>query len=1149
MGLKSIIKRILKKDDKQVAVSRYISTPVGSVDVFEYKENVLHMAGWFFDLENKMNNLRVAYYHDDKLIYSHKPISILRYDVADALGRADAEASGTIFSTKISSPKNTSVYLEYDIDGGIGGIHIGDVPGTDVKETSISTLVENYNLGNIRIFNETYIDKVCNVSDKVYENTIDIIIPVYNGFEYFDSLFSSLENTKMDYRLLIVNDKSTDERVLPYLEEYVKRNPRAVLLNNEKNLGFVGSVNSALKKVKNHTVLLNTDVVVPENWLERLVTPIICNEKIASATPYTNSGTICSFPNFGVNNEIFEGFSVNEIDEVFSKIKPQYPEMPTGVGFCMAMNFNVLNEIGLLDDETFGKGYGEENDWCQRAIKAGYKNVHVENLFVYHKHGGSFLSEEKKKLLETNSKLLREKYPDYERNIARYCQSDPARNVRLYGIIKLLNKVKAKKTVALDHALGGGATAYLESKKAKLLNQEQLFVTVRYNIFDMRYYAEVEYKKYIIKTFSNELSDILELINSADEIWINELVTWQNVFEIQNSIKAWHKKTGAHMKMLMHDFFALCPAINLMNEKGEYCEAPEASVCSRCIPLNKSNACLDYESGEAWRKNWRDFLESCDEVVTFSNDTKLHIEKVYPGLDNIVLCPHEPHFLPVLNKSFKTTKTLNIGILGILSYKKGLALVKKICEIIEEKQLNVRICLIGDTEDEFESPMFVKTGRYTKGQVPRLTLELDIDVFFIASIWPETFSYTTSEIMSMNMPLAVLDIGAPPERVKEYDRDCIISRNDKPEEILERLISFGEGQREFSLPYKSEKLLFIAEENSFASRYRVEHFQETLLRQGYVSDFYQLDDYIKENKIESLKEYRSVVFYRCSDVVNVEKIAAKAKEADMHVYYDIDDLVFDYKQIEHLSFLKTREYRDFAKKTEDTHKCMELADAILVSTKTLAERVEDSFPDKKAIIKRNVASMEMVTLSTDAWKESFHRDDEVWLGYFSGSNTHNKDFAIIENVILKLMEEYPQLHLRIGGAIKNSVFDKYENRIDKFDFIEWQKLPEKVASVDINLMPLEDTVFHWCKSENKWMEAGLVHVPSVVSSNKELDSRIYDKEDGFLCHNEEEWYDTLKLLIEDSNLRKTIGDNANKRILSDYTTAYLDKNAVDLVLS
>ena len=104
-----------------------------------------------------------------------------------------------------------------------------------------------------------------------------------------------------------------------------------------------------------------------------------------------------------------------EIDDEFRMIRPQYPAMPTGVGFCMGMNLKAIREVGLLDEENFGKGYGEENDWCQRAIAAGYENVDVDNLFVYHKHGGSFPSEEKQRLLKEHSDALLRKHPDTTR--------------------------------------------------------------------------------------------------------------------------------------------------------------------------------------------------------------------------------------------------------------------------------------------------------------------------------------------------------------------------------------------------------------------------------------------------------------------------------------------------------------------------------------------------------------------------------------------------------------------------------------------------------------------------------------------------------------------------------------------------------------
>ena len=63
--------------------------------------------------------------------------------------------------------------------------------------------------------------------------------------------------------------------------------------------------------------------------------------------------------------------------------------------------------------------------------------------------------------------------------------------------------------------------------------------------------------------------------------------------------------------------------------------------------------------------------------------------------------------------------------------------------------------LIGTSDEEIDSPVFSQTGRYTREEIPKLSLEQDIDMFLIPSVWPETFSYTTSEVISMGYPLAV----------------------------------------------------------------------------------------------------------------------------------------------------------------------------------------------------------------------------------------------------------------------------------------------------------------------------------------------------------------------------------------------------------
>ncbi len=271
-------------------------------------------------------------------------------------------------------------------------------------------------------------------------NPIDILIPVYNGLNFLKTLLHSIiKNTYIPYRLLIADDNSPNREILPFLKNFQKihKNINLEIFQNRKNLGFIKTVNKLVNLTNNHFVILNTDTEVPSNWLERLIFPIVHMEKVASATPFTNSGLFCSFPEYLKDNPLPENLNVEQIDNIFKLVNFQktYIEMPTGVGFCMAINKNVVDKIGFFD-ETFGKGYGEENDWCQRAIESGYKNIHVTNLFVYHKHGGSFPKKEKNRLIDENSIKLLKKFPSFSVQMQVFIENN--------SLKKLRNEIKKK---------------------------------------------------------------------------------------------------------------------------------------------------------------------------------------------------------------------------------------------------------------------------------------------------------------------------------------------------------------------------------------------------------------------------------------------------------------------------------------------------------------------------------------------------------------------------------------------------------------------------------------------------------------------------------------------------------------------------------
>lgn len=243
---------------------------------------------------------------------------------------------------------------------------------------------------------------------------VDIIIPVYNALELTEACISTVLKNSAQCRLIVVNDASTDPAIKPYLNSLRSipgKNIELIVCHNAVNLGFLKTVNDAYQLTKGHFVILNSDTEVPPGWLDRLFAPLFAApETVASVTPFSNASMKwlgCNFPDNEQDNEIFKMLTVAQLDDFFSKYSLDTPiEIFSGCGFCMAFNRAVVDKIGLFDYETFGRGYGEEVDWSLRAVNAGYKHLLAPDLFVYHKHSGSFAPAEKQALVEANVSKL-----------------------------------------------------------------------------------------------------------------------------------------------------------------------------------------------------------------------------------------------------------------------------------------------------------------------------------------------------------------------------------------------------------------------------------------------------------------------------------------------------------------------------------------------------------------------------------------------------------------------------------------------------------------------------------------------------------------------------------------------------------------------
>ena len=252
-----------------------------------------------------------------------------------------------------------------------------------------------------------------------------IVIPVFNAFEKLQACLDSITRTMSpDTRVLLIDDASTDPRVLPLLQSWVNEaKPVRQLLVHAENQGFVATANHGMRVAETDVVLLNSDTEVTTGWLQSLADCLDSDPSIATATPWSNNGEIVSIPEFCVSNPV-----PGDPEIIASLIKtcgkPRYPDMPTAVGFCMAISLKAIRTIGLFDEMTFGRGYGEENDFCQRAEQAGMRNVLCDDAYVVHHGAASFGPLGLKPDDESMQRLLA-KHPEYLKKVMEFIKTDP----------------------------------------------------------------------------------------------------------------------------------------------------------------------------------------------------------------------------------------------------------------------------------------------------------------------------------------------------------------------------------------------------------------------------------------------------------------------------------------------------------------------------------------------------------------------------------------------------------------------------------------------------------------------------------------------------------------------------------------------------
>ncbi|MDA8586379.1 glycosyltransferase [Rhodobacteraceae bacterium] len=606
-----------------------------------------------------------------------------------------------------------------------------------------------------------------------------IILPIFNAYDDVVGLLSRFpQSVGIDHRLILVNDGSDDPRIAKLLTNFANANPETtILVSLRRNMGFIAAVNTGLDVARyetcGHVILLNSDTIPPDDWACRLLAPIHHDRKVATVTPMSSCAEILTVPGFA-RAELPELSQVIATDKVAQRLSSYVAvtHIPTGIGFCMAMNRSYLDRIGGFD-HAFGRGYGEEVDWCQKAQQIGGKSVATANLFVAHRGGASFGAVEKAERIQAASAVITNRYPGYDQAVQDWFHADPLAAARLaLTIAGLDDACQARTPVFLGHTLGGGAEIALQKEIDKALATGcPGMVVVR--VGGLRLWR--------VEVITPESRQIGEAI---DEDQVVALLSPLKRRQVIYSCGAGGASPAAVPKLLrrlishhasfdmrIHDFFCISPSWNLLGSDGTYDGVPhdDTSDPAHSVPGNPPVTFLK------WRALWEPLVEKAQEITVFSKSSATILAKAYPIAKHAIkVCPHTLGNIP----GPITVGGTNIGVLGSIDHVKGGTVLMRLASHIAPR----RLVILGEMDSRvcLSSPHIVHGG-YQPDQITALARRYDIGLWLIPSICPETFSFATHEALSTELPVLSFDLGAQAEAVKAAPNGYVVTT--KPHDI------------------------------------------------------------------------------------------------------------------------------------------------------------------------------------------------------------------------------------------------------------------------------------------------------------------------------------------------------------------------------
>jgi len=1009
---------------------------------------------------------------------------------------------------------------------------------------------------------------------------VTVVIPVFNAADVLEVCLDSVVRNTGGAELLIINDASTDPAISALLERYAGH-PAVRILHNERNLGFTRTVNRALAETVGDVVLLNSDTVVPPRWLQNLRLAAYARAGVGTVTAVSDNAGAFSVPEPGRRTNLPAGVDNDSLGRTVMQASTRiWAELPTGNGFCLYVRRAVIEAIGGFDAEHFPRGYGEENDFCMRALKAGFRHVVDETTFVQHHEGQSFGAERQRRLDEGMT-TLGGLYPEYGALVAGAFDApgrlqgwrragkaiaDAAR--RGAGRIRVL--------AILHQAVGGMPKTAMEIAIGLEPWFETLILTsdsLNLRLFTI---SDGELRQIESLRLSRPINDWRqpdgEYASQLSQILLEyaiELIHLHHLASHSLDIFSTARLLDIPVVVTLHDFFMLCPTVHLLDDRGQFCGGtctPTPGDCRSPFAFLAGIAGLKHGWLTGWRQTAAQILgEAAQVVVNHDWVSQLHKQHLSRHLTYATVPLGSP-----LTQRYGIVAAPDLGqplrilCVGNIDIHKG---ARFIHDLAAQAPGQIEFHFAGRA-----APLLDTSGKHwgaygSFDQLAAIARDVRPQFIGIFSIWSETWCHVMTEAWALGVPVLIFEIGVQAERLREHGGGWVIPV--EPSLALKAIRAIANNSEEWQRQVELARLTGTPNLTDMTTGYDEVYRQALRSRLTFIPEQRRpllrvalLPQYVgpaptasaflrllgplahpilrPEIALRQIEVSRLPAILDRTDVLIVQRVAlppemvppvvAACRAKGVKLVLETDDDLFAIGP-DH------PEYAYYGPRLAGLRQLADQADMLVASTEVVASALASL--DRPVTVIPNTLD-EMLWLRPSVPPAT----RRVGIIGYVGTATHAADLDILRQAVNILSKRGLDVSVEVVGGEPEAAGQGWYRRVlipagdEPYPrFVPW--LRRAAAQWDIGVAPLVPTAFNAGKSHLKYVEYSALGLAGVYADLPAYRAHVRHGETGLLAAADPTaWADMLELLIRNRTLRDHLAAQAREDILARHLHAH-----------